>query len=396
MLRQPLLRQAARTAARPSSAIPSLRPHIQRRTLLSKRSFRQTGTRAVENLNLRNIAQSSADYHRNKQIFLSCGIVAGIVSFIYVSYRIVLEIKKNPIQADADPSNPLSDPNAPNRKIIVHDENGNEIVPTGHSVVPSFPRTISLPSFTGPLDATEPVQPGTITTAAAPETEYTLVGLGTRTVTFIGISVYVVGFYIATADIAALQSALVKKVNPIATTLVPGERDQLRNELLDPAEGAKLWDELLSHNIPARTAFRVIPVRDTDFHHLRDGFVNAIKTRGPELSGKGVDDEAFGEAMKQFRAVFNRGKVPKAKELILARDDKGHLSIAFDGGKKSGGRQLIGVVPDERVSRALWLNYLAGKQVASEPARKSIVEGIMEFVERPVGTVASMVVPLAR
>ncbi|KAK4173146.1 chalcone-flavanone isomerase-domain-containing protein [Triangularia setosa] len=395
MLRQPLLRRVAR-AAQPSSAAASLRPHIQHRTLLSKRSFRQTGTRAVENLNLRNIAQSSADYHRNKQIFLSCGIVAGIVSFIYVSYRIVLEIKNNPIKADAGPSNPLSDPHAPNRKIIIHDDQGREIVPTGHSVVPSFPRIISLPSFTGPLEATEPRTTGTLTTSASPETEYTLVGLGTRTVTFIGISVYVVGFYVATADIASLQSALVKKVNPIATTLVPGERDQLRTELLDPTEGAKLWDELLSNGIPARTAFRVIPVRDTDFHHLRDGFVNAIKARGPNLSGKGVDDEEFGEAMRQFRSVFNRGKVPKAKELILNRDDKGHLSIAFDGGKKAGGRQLIGVVPDERVSRALWLNYLGGKQVASEPARQSIVEGIMEFVERPVGTVASMVVPLAR
>jgi hypothetical protein len=38
------------------------------------------------------------------------------------------------------------------------------------------------------------------------------------------------------------------------------------------------------------------------------------------------------------------------------------------------------------------LNYLAGKTVASEGARKSIVEGIMEFVERPVGTVATQVV----
>jgi hypothetical protein len=51
-------------------------------------------------------------------------------------------------------------------------------------------------------------------------------------------------------------------------------------------------------------------------------------------------------------------------------------------------------VEDERVSRALWLNYLAGKKVASEPARKNIVEGIMEFVERPIGTVAAQVVPV--
>ena len=87
------------------------------------------------------------------------------------------------------------------------------------------------------------------------------------------------------------------------------------------------------------------------------------------------------------------------KELLLVRDETGRLSISYDAGanKKEGrtaGRQLLGVVDDERVSRALWLNYLAGKKVASEPARKSIVEGIVEFVERPIGTVAAQVVPV--
>ena len=98
--------------------------------------------------------------------------------------------------------------------------------------------------------------------------------------------------------------------------------------------------------------------------------------------------------MRQFRAVFNRGSVPKRKELLLVRDEKGTLNISYDsgsGGKKTK-RQQIGIVEDERVSRALWLNWLAGKKVASEPARQNIVEGIMEFVERPVGTVAAQVV----
>jgi len=206
-----------------------------------------------------------------------------------------------------------------------------------------------------------------------------------------------VGYYVATADIAALQNALTKKINPIATTLVPGEREQLRTALLDPVTGEQTWDELLAQGIPARSAFRVVPVRDTDFHHLRDGFVRAIQARAPALGGQGADDEAFGEAMRQFRAIFNRGSVPKRKELLLLRDEKGKLNVEYDDGtgKKEGGsgaRKLIGTVDDERVSRALWLNWLAGKKVASEPARQSIVSGIMEFVERPVGTVAAQVV----
>jgi len=95
--------------------------------------------------------------------------------------------------------------------------------------------------------------------------------------------------------------------------------------------------------------------------------------------------------MRQFRLIFNHGKAPKQKELILVRTEGGKLSIVYDDGK-SKGRKYLGEVNDERLSRALWMNYLGGRKVASEPARQSIVDGVIEFVERPVGTVATQVV----
>jgi hypothetical protein len=49
-------------------------------------------------------------------------------------------------------------------------------------------------------------------------------------------------------------------------------------------------------------------------------------------------------------------------------------------------------VRDERVARLVWLGYLAGGTVASEGARRSVVEGVMELVERPIGTVETQVV----
>ncbi|KAK4446815.1 chalcone-flavanone isomerase-domain-containing protein [Podospora aff. communis PSN243] len=367
----------------------SVHVRIHRRTFLSFRR-EPPSSRPVENLNIRELAQRAEEYERNRRIFLWTGTVAGIVSFVYTAYKLQQELSK-PAQLDSSlpSSDPLSSSNAVERKVVVHDEEGREIVETGNSTVPTFPRTLSIPSATA---STDPLVSGLSTGA----TEYTLVGLGLRTVTFVGIQVYVVGYYVATADIAALQNALTKKINPIATTLVPGERDQLRSALLDPVAGEQTWDELLANGIPARSAFRVVPVRDTDFHHLRDGFVRAIQARAPALSGPVADDEAFGEAMRQFRAIFNRGSAPKRKELLLLRDEKGRLNVEYDDGagkkKGKGTRQLIGTVDDERVSRALWLNWLAGKKVASEPARQNIVQGIMEFVERPVGTVAAQVV----
>ncbi|KAK2069139.1 hypothetical protein P8C59_003744 [Phyllachora maydis] len=317
---------------------------------------------------------------------MAMGALSGAIAFTYTAYCLNLALKK-PAKADSilPSTDPLVQSDAVDRKIVVRNEEGRELVPTGHSVVPLFPRTIELPSYG------VPPQTSAVTTGSAP-TEYTLVGLGLRTVTFIGFHVYLVGFYVATADVAALQSALVKRFNPIATTLVPGEREQLRNALLDPVQGEQIWEELLQRGVPARSAFRIAPVRDTDFAHLRDGFVRAVQSK----TDAAVSDDRFGQAMRTFREVFNRGKAPKQTEILLVRADDGKLVITYDDGvSKNGrpsGRQMLGTVDEERISRALWLNYLAGKRVASEPARSNIVSGIMEFVERPIGTVATQVV----
>lgn len=390
MMRQPASR-CLRVVQRQRQQLP------QCRTLFTRR--KGSSGRAREELNIRQMAQERDDYHQMRRTFLGAGAIAGIISFIYTAYKLKAAIDKQPAKLDSTlpPTDPLIA--GGNRKVVLHDEQGRELVSTGNSVVEFFPRTISLPASSNSRGSSTPSDPLAVPVIVNPTvggeqtTEYTLVGLGTRSVTFIGINVYVVGFYIATADIAALQSRLVKRINPIATTLVAGEKGDLHKTLIDPVEGEALWNELLRDGIPARSAFRILPVRDTDFHHLRDGFVRAIQARSDKLlSGdgqSGADQDAFTEAMRSFRQIFNRGKVPKSKELLLTRENGGRLKVVYDDGKT---KEAIGTVDDERVSRALWLNWLAGKNVASEPARKSIANGILEFVERPVGTVASQVV----
>lgn len=382
-----------------------------RRTFWGGRSrgrSRRAHRAALDTLNIERMGKQMADYHNFKRAFLIAGAIAGAITALYTSCRIVVLLaeqnqdktkqqKPKPgVQLDSalGPDDPL---NHDNRKVVKHDEDGREIVPTGNSTVPEFPRTIQLPDF-AKTNSSQPIRqdtPNTVSSVAAPtlivapaadsETEYTLVGLGTRSVSFLGINVYVLGYYVATADIAELQARLVKKINPIASTLVSTEKDDLRKKLLDAAEGEQVWDELLSAGVPARSMIRIVPVRDTDFPHLRDGFVRAIQARAGNAK-----DEQFGQAMKDFRQAFNRGKVPKRKELLLLRDKQGRLTMVYDDGKTQG-KQVMGTIDDERISRALWMNYLAGKNVASEEARKNIVHGIMEFAERPIGTVAAQV-----
>ncbi|KAH8422774.1 chalcone isomerase domain-containing protein [Aspergillus melleus] len=323
--------------------------------------------------------------------------------------------------------------------IRIQGQDGVEQVETGTSSVPQFPSTIRLPKR---LDAKAlkpgdevPVEGTPVVADDGAEEEkgeetYQLLGLGIRTVSFLRIQVYVVGMYVATADLPELQQRLVRTaVKPpgeaqvidvpgatSATSLVSTERQQLRELLLDPERGDAAWDAILKTD-GLRTAFRIVPTRNTDFLHLRDGWVRGITGRAQQASAKAreaqqqqqqggqktqqqqqpvgeFEDETFGAAMNDFKGLFGGGQrknVPKGQTLLLVRNAQGQLDALFYPEAKKPAR-FLGRVQDERISRLVWLNYLAGKNVSSEGARQSVVDGVMGIVERPVGTVVQKVV----
>jgi hypothetical protein len=291
--------------------------------------------------------------------------------------------------------------------ITIQGQDKLEQVPTGTSTIPTFPSTIRLPTS----EATEGKQTGDDLAPSTGE-EYQLLGLGIRTVSFLSIQVYVVGLYVAKSDITELQRRLLRTaVHPpttdahsaisgagadAATSLVSPERQQLKELLLDPEHGDAAWSAILKDN-GIRTAFRIVPTRNTDFMHLRDGWVRGITARAQAKKAAGPNefqDESFGSSMNDFKAVFGAGKgkaVPKGQTLVLMRDAHGALDAIFQPGDNKP-IKWMGRVADERISRLVWLNYLAGKPVSSEGARASIVDGLMAIVERPLGTVSQKVI----
>ncbi|KAK5167919.1 chalcone-flavanone isomerase-domain-containing protein [Cryomyces antarcticus] len=278
-------------------------------------------------------------------------------------------------------------------KVVAQDAKSGEeveLVDTGTSTIPHFPRTIHLPRDD---DAGAAAAAGN-----AQDNEYTLLGLGVRSVSFLSIQVYVVGLYVRTADIATLQSRLIRTIDPVATTLVPAEKEKLRAALLDPTQGAEIWDAILRSKPGIRTAVRIMPTRKTDFNHLRDGWVRGMTARTQEAARRGeteYESEGFGAAMRDFKTLFGaKGAAPKGSVLVLTRDADGTLGAWFQEKEVAANQgQLVrlGSVRDERISRMVWMGYLAGKNVSSEGARRSVVDGCVEFVARPVGTVETMV-----
>jgi hypothetical protein len=316
--------------------------------------------------------------------------------------RVVVAAGDKIIAAPVDAENPQAT-----------DADAIELVETGTSYVPYFPRTIRLPT-----DTTGPEHVGS-------DAEYQLLGLGIRKVSFLRVQVYVVGLYVKTADISTLQNHLINTVNPTASALIPGEKDALRNALLDPERSNQIWESILAQRGTGAVdmAFRVVPCRGTDFKHLQDGWMRGIASRTDEVRRKQADllrqqaaesksialprpvddgefaDDSFGVSMKEFKNIFQgKGKAPTGSVIILTRNKTGTLGVMYqpivqkDAKEKMGPPTWLGQVKDERVSRLVWLLYLGGQNVSSEPARQNIVDGCIHITERPVGTVEGMVV----
>ncbi|KAL6234390.1 hypothetical protein BDW75DRAFT_212375 [Aspergillus navahoensis] len=301
--------------------------------------------------------------------------------------------------------------------IRIHGQDGVEQVATGTSSVPHFPSTIRLPKYEGDgSSAASKLAPwDEVTGSGEEEEEYQLLGLGVRTVSFLKIQVYVVGLYVAKSDISELQQRLVHIAahppsdqevisNQIgatsATSLVSTERQRLKDLLLDGEKGEDAWNVIIKDD-GLRTAIRIVPTRNTDFGHLRDSWVRGITTRAQKANAKAkaaaspeeFQDNAFGSAVNDFKTLFGGGQrkhVPKGQTLLLLRNARGELDALLQPDAAKPFR-FMGRVSDERISRLVWLIYLGGKNVSSEEARQSIVDGVMGIVERPIGTVVQKI-----
>jgi hypothetical protein len=292
--------------------------------------------------------------------------------------------------------------------IRIQDQDGIEQVETGNSAVPLFPTTVRLPKT---LNASTLAPGQDLPQKTEEEEEYQLLGFGIRAVSFLAIQVYVVGLYVAKSDIAALQQSLVKigvqppsehlakNGNMTATSLVLTEREALKNLLLDPERGEEAWTSILKES-NIRTAVRIVPTRNTDFMHLRDAWVRHMTNRAQREAAKAKEvvkagktpgpsefqDDSFGESIREFKTLLSGGSrkaIPKGQVLFLLRDQRGGLDALFQPEPEEA-IKWMGRIADERVSRCVWLNYLAGKAVASDAARKSIVDGVMGIAAQMV------------
>ncbi|KAK9465403.1 chalcone isomerase, partial [Lipomyces arxii] len=171
---------------------------------------------------------------------------------------------------------------------------------------------------------------------------YTILGLGVRTVSFFKIHVYAVGIYIANSDIKGMM------------------------ETMSSSDDLSRTDVIASLiNKPTRFALRIVPVRKTDFNHLRDGFVRSIV--GSSEQNEGVDE---------LRSVFSRKlSVPKNGELMMMIQSNGSMKCTYSSSQNNNQVEVLGYVNDRDTVKALFNHYL-NKPAASESAQSSFIDSI--------------------
>ncbi|CCX17395.1 Similar to Altered inheritance of mitochondria protein 18, mitochondrial; acc. no. Q6BN19 [Pyronema omphalodes CBS 100304] len=265
-------------------------------------------------------------------------------------------------------------PIAPGTPIIAGDAVDAKLVPSGTTSVPPFPRSLTLEGHE--------------------EGDYELVGLGIRTVSFLNIQVYVLGFYVHKEDLAELQKEILRLAGPRgASSLTIQEQEEVRGRLLDTKEGEEVWEQLLQEG-KWRSVVRVVPTRNT-------APPRRLGPRNPSTLYQAslLRRRSFHElSLSEFKALFGgafKKSVPKQKTLLLCRGKEGEFSVYYDPTGRNDGKfggegeekfQTLGAIKDPRISKALWLCYLAGAKPASASARESIVDGVLNMTQRPAET----------
>ncbi|KAI0762663.1 chalcone-flavanone isomerase-domain-containing protein [Fomes fomentarius] len=171
---------------------------------------------------------------------------------------------------------------------------------------------------------------------------FTLMGVGVRTVSFLGIKVYSVGFY---ADLSNPNLAIPKDATP---------------------------EEKIEYLVKnSACVLRMIPTRSTSYSHLRDGYMRAMQARQILLKQRGEltpDDElAIQSPLRKLKSMFPN--TPLAKH--------SPLDILATAPSPKQQRNLIvrdlGSVQSDWLAREFVLAYFEGPGI-SPPLKKSVVE----------------------
>ncbi|CAL1696396.1 unnamed protein product [Somion occarium] len=176
---------------------------------------------------------------------------------------------------------------------------------------------------------------------------FTLVGVGVRTVSFIGLKVYSIGFY---AD--------------------------LDNPNLNISKSASL-EEKLDHIVRnSACVLRIMPTRSTSYGHLRDGFIRALQKRMVFCRQRGTlspeEEAAVQSPFRKFKSMFPNTPLTKHTPLDIL------LTPPEAGQERTLVVRDLGAVQNDWLAREFVLTYFEGDGL-SPPLKQSVAQRLESF-----------------
>ncbi|KIM85504.1 hypothetical protein PILCRDRAFT_817535 [Piloderma croceum F 1598] len=222
--------------------------------------------------------------------------------------------------------------------------------PTVHLDAESLPDATTTDFRTDPATSIE--FPTTLIIASKnPLPKFSLVGLGVRTVSFLGIKVYSVGFY---ADLDNPKLKISKSATP---------------------------EEKIEHIVRNTTCvIRIIPTRSTSYTHLRDGFMRALLARMKTAHTRGIitaEEETDAQShLRILKSIFPNAPFTKHTPLDILvtappRDPARQRALVI---------RNMGSVENNWVATEFLLAYFEGAGL-SPALKNSVVERLDSFGE---------------
>ncbi|KAF8971499.1 chalcone-flavanone isomerase-domain-containing protein [Flammula alnicola] len=214
------------------------------------------------------------------------------------------------------------------KRLVPDDAEEDTIVDPATSI--AFPKTMRIPS----------------NLKIAP---LALVGVGVRTVSFLGVKVYSIGFY---ADLANPNLKIPSNMSP---------EDKIEHIVRNTA-----------------CVVRIVPTRNTSYTHLRDAFMRALQAR---LS-KGIKDETVTEEMamaasspmRVLKSLFPNSPLAKHTPLDI------FLAAPIPNRPRPLVLRDLGSIEDDWVATEFFLNYF-DTNCPSPALKNDVFENIKSFTK---------------
>ncbi|GAA5976783.1 hypothetical protein JCM11641_000870 [Rhodosporidiobolus odoratus] len=202
-----------------------------------------------------------------------------------------------------------------------------------------------------------------------------LAGTGVRTVSFLSIRVYAVGFYVSQKEFELAKAGKIAGWEGYTPERLIPPYSVPEGEPNRPV-GEDLVGSLLEK---ADAAVVIVPLRNTSLTHLRDAFTRAILARMkvPRVA-EAFDAEAneqSGAALVEFKSFFPATNFKKGTSLELYYSAAKRSVQFMLENEKTGKRDVLGIFREPILAKELMVSYFSNTTAPSSELVKSVAMG---------------------